>query len=360
MIEQHYTGDLKWLPSHTILYTRAGSQSYGTALPDSDNDYRGICIPPPEYRGSFLKNFEQVVQNRPEDVVVYEVRKFFRLAAQCNPNILELLFVEEEDVLQKDAFGQVLRLIRGEFLSQAAFYTYRGYAQSQLKKIASHRGWLLDPPDEVPTREEFGLPSRGSINHEYHQVALAEIRKKMDSWEVDFGEMDQASKISVLEQVEIYLAELRVTEDTKFRAAGRLVGIDDNLLLLLEEERKYARLKKRRSQYNSWKKNRNEKRAELEAKFGYDTKHAMHLVRLLTMCKEILRGKGVLVRRPDSKFLLDIRRGEFSHEELMELVEALQVECQEAREVTDLRLKPDREFLDERCQHMTRHFKPES
>src|ERR1039458_5020213 len=34
-------------------------------------------------------------------------------------------------------------------------------------------------------------------------------------------------------------------------------------------------------QYNGWKAQRNPKRAELEAKFGYDTKHAMHLVRLM-------------------------------------------------------------------------------
>ncbi|AEZ66297.1 hypothetical protein phiTE_131 [Pectobacterium phage phiTE] len=35
-------------------------------------------------------------------------------------------------------------------------------------------------------------------------------------------------------------------------------------------------------------KNRNAARHELEEKFGYDTKHAMHLVRLLRMSQEIL------------------------------------------------------------------------
>lgn len=358
-IEEHYKGNLKWLPSHTILYTRAGSRSYGTALPDSDQDYRGICIPPKRYRNSFLDRFEQAVQNEPEDLTIYEIRKFFKLAADCNPNILELLWVDEEDVLHETLEGRILRLIRQDFMSQSVYYTYRGYAQSQLKKIATHRGWLLNAPEPVPTREEFGLPAKGSINHEYHQVALAAIRKKMDSWEVDFGEMDQASKISVLEQVETYLVDLAITEDRRFQAAGRLSGIDDNLLALLEQERKYAQLKKRWTQYQGWMKNRNEKRAKLEAKFGYDTKHAMHLVRLLTMCKEILGGKGVLVRRPDSKFLLDIRRGEFAHEELMELVGALQKECMEARETTRLPKKADRLSLDEWCQHLIYSHKPE-
>lgn len=64
-------------------------------------------------------------------------------------------------------------------------------------------------------------------------------------------------------------------------------------------------------------KNRNEKRSELEEKFGYDTKHAMHLVRLLRTGEEILSEGIVRVKRPDAKELLDIRNGLFSYDELL-------------------------------------------
>lgn len=40
--------------------------------------------------------------------------------------------------------------------------------------------------------------------------------------------------------------------------------------------------------YNTWLENRNPARAELERKYGYDTKFALHLVRLLLQCWQIL------------------------------------------------------------------------
>ena len=61
--------------------------------------------------------------------------------------------------------------------------------------------------------------------------------------------------------------------------------------------------------YQSWKKNRNPARARLEAQFGYDTKHAQHLIRMLRMGIEILRDCEVRVRRKDAAELRAIRAG---------------------------------------------------
>lgn len=53
-----------------------------------------------------------------------------------------------------------------------------------------------------------------------------------------------------------------------------------------------------------------EKRKALVEKFGFDTKNASHLIRLLTMGIEILEGKGVLVKRTkDRQKLMDIKKG---------------------------------------------------
>jgi hypothetical protein len=75
--------------------------------------------------------------------------------------------------------------------------------------------------------------------------------------------------------------------------------------------------------YWTWKNNRNEARAELEAKSLYDTKHAMHLVRLLKMAKEILEEGEVRVKRPDAKELLGIRNGEKTYEEIISFAEEM-------------------------------------
>ena len=70
--------------------------------------------------------------------------------------------------------------------------------------------------------------------------------------------------------------------------------------------------------YWQWVKNRNPARHELEEKYGYDTKHAMHLVRLLRMGQEIMETGQVIVRRPDAEELLGIRNGTHAYEDIVE------------------------------------------
>jgi hypothetical protein len=86
--------------------------------------------------------------------------------------------------------------------------------------------------------------------------------------------------------------------------------------------------------------------AELEAKYGYDTKHGMHLVRLLKMGEEILSGQGVIVKRPDAMELLDIRAGMMSYDALLEYAGALEEKVKEAARKTTLPWGPDSVKID--------------
>ena len=52
-----------------------------------------------------------------------------------------------------------------------------------------------------------------------------------------------------------------------------------------------------------------EKRKRLVKKYGYDTKNASHLIRLLHMGIEFLNEGHLYVRRSDSQYLLEIKRG---------------------------------------------------
>ena len=74
-----YTGNLKWLKERTILWVVHGSRCYGTNRPDSDYDFKGVCVPPRAYRDGFLNHFEQAIWSEPEDACVFEIRKFFAL-----------------------------------------------------------------------------------------------------------------------------------------------------------------------------------------------------------------------------------------------------------------------------------------
>lgn len=79
--------------------------------------------------------------------------------------------------------------------------------------------------------------------------------------------------------------------------------------------------RRRHAEYLQWRTHRNPARAALEARHGYDTKHAMHLLRLQRMALEILRRGEVLVTRDDRDELLAIRDGAWSYEALVERAE---------------------------------------
>ncbi len=58
------------------------------------------------------------------------------------------------------------------------------------------------------------------------------------------------------------------------------------------------------------------KRFEIVEKYGYDTRAAMHAIRLLRMGWEILKFGEVNVHRSDASELLDIRNGKYSLQEI--------------------------------------------
>lgn len=271
----------------TILKVRHGSHAYGLNVETSDVDLKGVCIEPLEYHLGFAKRFEQHIQEaskgHPHDLVIFSFKKFVKLASDCNPNVIEVLFVDEDDVLYVDDFGRELLNFRNNFISKKIKHTFSGYAHSQLKRIKLHREWLLNPPQKMPERSDFGLGHVGSFTK---------------------------SEIGILESLQ---------------RDERLDSLNPDLVSLYLREKAYKNAKLQWDQYENWKKSRNPTRAELEAKYGFDTKHAMHLIRLMRTCCDVLVTGTVPVKRHDDREeLLSIRRGELSYDEVIELAEKLE------------------------------------
>lgn len=343
---------MQWMgeKKRLILVSVTGSRAYGTYRPDSDFDFKGVCVPPHRYRMGFLHHFDQLEIKHPIDCTIFNVIKFVQLAANCNPNILDVLFSHEDDVVVCTEAGKMLRDARQDFLSKKASASFRGYAMSQLKRIRRHRRWLFEPRESPPTRAEFGLPDEVPIPKDQLGAAMARITKKLDSWEVDFGHMDDAEKIYVQEQVYRHLTELEIADDEKFAAAGRLLGYEENFLTMLGQEKKWRQAMDDWTNFLKWKQDRNPARAELERKFGYDTKHAMHLVRLMTMCREILTEGIVRVRRLDIPFLRSVLNGEWPWENLETWAEEQDADLIEVGRKSSLPRRPNLGKLDELCQ----------
>lgn len=307
--------------SRTIFLVRHGSHAYGLNIPTSDEDYKGICVKPKECYLGFMKTFEQYEHMGSKsdgiDKVIYSLDKFAKLAADCNPNIIEVLHVSDKDVLFCDEFGEALRSIRDDFLSKKAKFTFSGYAHAQLNRIKTHRSWLLTPPKAAPARKDFCLSETSRISHS------------------ELGAFDACIKDGI---------EIEMSKD---------------VLTLFTREKQYQAAKVHYDQYINWTKARNPQRAELEAKFGYDTKHGMHLLRLQRMAKEILAEHSVYVDRHvrgDRDELLDVRSGRRSYESLIDEAERLERDCEELYKTSTLRKEPDRTMLDNFIVDMTERY----
>ena len=114
----------------------------------------------------------------------------------------------------------------------------------------------------------------------------------------------------------------------------------------LQSERRYLAAMKHWEAYERWKSERNPARAALEAKHGYDTKHAMHLVRLMRMGLEVLASGELRVRRDDAAELAAIRDGALPFDALLAQVEDMRAAIERAAETTTLPEDVDRDAVD--------------
>ncbi|MFO7561799.1 MAG: nucleotidyltransferase domain-containing protein [Enhygromyxa sp.] len=391
------------IDARTIFLTLTGSHAYGTARPGSDVDIRGCCVAPLRVRLSFRTHFEQLswqpgspgeapplgpvfagalLRARshasagpslhgdapPPDLVIYDLAKLVGLCVQANPNMLELLFVDEREILHSTPIWEALRTRRYGFLSQKVRHTFAGYAQGQLKRIQGHRDWLLHPPGHEPTRAEFGLPEQSLLSADERNRIEESIAKLIRGWSVDEAiELPGAERDVLRERLrEFWSAALRARPSIELarpepldasaeqqldeqlaEVAGASLGLGPAVLETLRRERRYRGARKRWEQFQRWQRERNPKRAALEAEHGYDTKHGMHLIRLLRMGLEILRDGEVRVRRDDAGELLAIREGALGYDELIAEAEALEQQMREALKTTSLPRQADEEAIDE-------------
>jgi hypothetical protein len=326
--------------NNIIVKHYAGSLAYGTNLPTSDVDIRGIFCAPKKYALTPWHNVREITLPDEEDGKVLELTHFMDLYLGANPNILESLWVDDSSLIQTndEAFNYLLSH-REDLLSSKVAFTFSGYASSQLKRIKGHKKWINSPePVEAPLRSNYiklvqNFTGAKSFNSNFNMSYLSNTRLVHFGGNI-FGAYfsgGDPNALTVDGDFNISIKQLK-NEEPK----GELQFI----IKYNEEEWKFA--KERHRGYWEWKKNRNPVRAELEEKFGVDFKHGMHLVRLLKMGEEILKGDGVIVKRPDAEELLSIRNGAWTYNELIKYAESKDKYIREVLyKKTDLRKKPN-------------------
>ncbi|MBI4817306.1 MAG: nucleotidyltransferase domain-containing protein [Deltaproteobacteria bacterium] len=363
------------LARDTIFVALAGSQAHGTARSGSDVDLRGVCVVPLAKRLSLFETFEQwegplvgelwsIVRERlrahptaseglgvKTEAVVFDVAKFLRLCANANPNALEILFADARDWLYESVAWKTIHAARFTFLTRRVQETYLGYAMAQLKKIRTHRSWLLNPPTHKPTRAEFGLPEVGAMSRDERNRIELSIAEKVRAYGIDDLDMPKHTRVSFEERLDALMTDALATPedqlDERLRAvASSALRLPAAVVEVLSAERRYRAAMSHWESYRSWQSQRNPARAELESKFGYDTKHGMHLLRLMRTGLEVLERGDLLVRRADAAELSAVRDGALGFEALVEEAEALRARMSKAAETCRLPRDSDKSAVD--------------
>lgn len=315
----------------------AGSLAYGTNLPTSDIDFRGIfCGDPVNVRTPFFP-IREYEDSSEIDTKYYELSHFMKLCLDCNPNIIELLYTDDSDIVFRTAAYDMLRAHREHLLSSKVAFTFSGYALSQLKRIKGHNKWINQPQPETPPKPyEFLSVVQWFGREKNLKVDLLSFRN--DHRLIPYG----GNTFGIVPWNGHQLWDDTGHLNDRFDGERQRLT---PLMIVKWNKEEYRTAKEKHQQYWSWKKNRNKARGELEEQFGYDCKHAMHLVRLLRMGVETLRDGKVVVKRPDADELLAIRNGAWTYDELIKYAEKMDTDIREVwYKKTSLPKKPNVKF----------------
>lgn len=308
-----------------------GSHAYGTNTENSDTDLRGVAIPKDAKYFFGLSNFEQY-EDPNDDTVIFSLKKFLQLAMTNNPNILEILFQNDERLIKtiSPIWKEHIVKNRQMFLSKQCHKSYVGYSHAQVKRMENHRQWVVNPPVK-PDPENFFL--KPDDRYERYKEIFIDYDKSIEGLENRVKYFIDALSEEERKNI-LYIRAFYSKIIVKYR--HRIIEKQGYIF----DEESYDAASKEHQKYLDWIANRNKIRSELEMKHGYDTKHASHCIRLLDQVEDIFLLKDLRVCRPDRVQLWkDIRAGKFSYDEFSQMYKEKLTNIDELCKISDL---PDR------------------
>lgn len=307
-----------YLGDNIILLTLGGSYGYGTNIPGSDVDVRGVtCDSKRDIIG--FGTFEQVTDSR-TDTTIYGFRKFVQLLISCNPNVVEILGCKPDTYLVVSPEGKMLLDNKSLFLSKKAIYSFGGYANDQLRRMQMK---LLTTDTSKEVKEEFALRSVKRVLNGFdlqHNVPNG----KENIFDISIGEVSREEEQQLIVNSSFHNYPLR---DFK----GLIKAINSTV-----------------GQFDSLGKRNDKKDVQ------HINKHAMHLVRLYLMAFDILeRGEIITYRDKEHDLLMDIRNGKYMLPdgtyvpEFFEMIDSYEQRLQYDTKNTVLPDKPDMKKIEE-------------
>jgi predicted nucleotidyltransferase len=359
-----------------------GSHAYGTNIETSDTDYSGIFI---QSMDDILGNkyIEQINDDK-NDTVIYEIRRFLELLGTNNPTVLELLNTPEDCVIYKDPIFDLILNDREKFITKICAKSLGGYAKQQISKAKGQNKKQNWEKDKVTRKEvldfvyviegEKSIPWKvwnEDYNYEEKFIGVVNVPNARDIYAVYydgvarnmFSENIPESDKNLLIKLKKELGEpmgfgykglvktgegVNVAESNQLRLSSIPKG-EEPICVVTYNKDGYTQHCNDYKSYQTWLEQRNESRWVDVQSHGQkiDGKNMMHCMRLIQMSREIAEGKGIIVRRPNAKELISIRRGEVDLQTLIDKVEEEIVEIDKLFEQSSLPDSIDSSFINE-------------
>ena len=359
-----------------------GSHAYGTNIETSDTDYSGIFI---QSMDDILGNkYVEQINDDKNDTVIYEIRRFLELLGTNNPTVLELLNTPEDCVIYKDPIFDLILNDRENFITKICAKSLGGYAKQQISKAKGQNKKQNWEKDKVTRKDvldfvyviegEKSIPWKvwnEDYNYEEKFIGVVNVPNARDIYAVYydgvarnmFSENIPESDKNLLIKLKKELGEpmgfgykglvktgegVNVAESNQLRLSSIPKG-EESICVVTYNKDGYTQHCNDYKSYQTWLEQRNESRWVDVQSHGQkiDGKNMMHCMRLIQMSREIAEGKGIIVRRPNAKELISIRRGEVDLQTLIDKVEEEIVEIDKLFEESSLPNSIDSSFINE-------------
>lgn len=328
-----------------IFKVLSGSHAHGTNIPESDMDYKGVYLQSPE---SVLNIGYQEQVEVGKDETYYELRRFIDLCCTGNPTMLEILFTPEDCIIYKDEVFNILLEEKYKFLSKSCKYSFGGYARSQIEKASGlnkKMNWekdkvikknildfcyiLIEDEKSVKIKELFEID--GEFNPFKHW-GLAKVNNFPDVYSM-YHFPDGNAGICDVNSNEVQTRS--IPKDYKFHYYMRF------------DRNGYSSYCKDYKSYQEWLGKRNVQRYVDIDNHGQqiDGKNMLHCIRLIEMSKEIAEKGEFNVRRPNTEYLISIRRGKVDLATLLADAEKMLKESDNLYETSSLPDNCDRGYF---------------
>lgn len=304
-----------------MLEFMVGSKLYGTSTPTSDTDYSGVFMPNEDMVFGFeradevdlsIKSKKEDGKNdkKAVDKVLYELRKFVRLALDNNPNVLEQMFVDDENLVYSNFWGT-------ELLRHAHLFPHKGLKQKFLGYAFSQKHKMVIRTDNYHALENAqDWLNKYIVDIEHGKTMLVQILDKKLPFVSDKGN-------------NILIGDLNFQRHFMLKKVKKMID---------------ERLSKATN------------RKDLLTSHGYDTKFASHLIRLMLEGKELLSTGRLEFPLRYRQTILDIKLGKWEMKSVLDYSDELEKSLEDHVEWSALPSRPRYNEVQELVKRLIREW----